>query len=359
MKAAGVVSSSHLQDFDEPWGAAVARGVLPAGSVVVNSRCAVALAPIAAADVWRCGDQVAAVLLSREMDVEELGSGQLELETLAKQGGRAVTVQGRWIEHVWDFLAHLQAMLTEDITALIAGAPHDGKWIPVATSPHSVFTEMGATVEPHVHFDTSAGPVLIRRGATVHAFTRIIGPCVIGAESFASGDKIEGSSIGDKCKVHGEMNGVIFVGHSNKGHDGFVGQSYLGRWVNLGAGTITSNLKNTYGPVRLWTPAGEQDTGLQFVGTFFGDHAKTGIGTMLSTGSVVGAGANIYGSGATPKVIPPFAWGDHPPYSTYRLDKFLEVVRRVMARRHVELSARQARALTASYERRWSVDKQR
>jgi hypothetical protein len=125
--------------------------------------------------------------------------------------------------------------------------------------------------------------------------------------------------------------------------------------VNLGAGTITSNLKNTYGTVQFWTPAGTRDTGLQFLGTFLGDHAKTGIGTSLTTGTLIGAGASIYGSGTTPKVIPPFAWGAEPPYSTYRLDKFLEVATRVMKRRHVELSPSQMKLLSAAYEKRWST----
>ena len=97
------------------------------------------------------------------------------------------------------------------------------------------------------------------------------------------------------CKVRGELSNTIFLGYSNKGHDGFVGHSYLGRWVNLGAGTITSNLKNTYGTVSLWTPDGVRDTGLQFLGTLFGDHVKTGIGLRLTTGTVLGAGANVYG----------------------------------------------------------------
>jgi UDP-N-acetylglucosamine diphosphorylase / glucose-1-phosphate thymidylyltransferase / UDP-N-acetylgalactosamine diphosphorylase / glucosamine-1-phosphate N-acetyltransferase / galactosamine-1-phosphate N-acetyltransferase len=202
-----------------------------------------------------------------------------------------------------------------------------------------------------VYFDTSGGPVLVRKGASIQAFTRIGGPCVIGAESIVGGDKIASCSVGDVCKVHGEVSMSIFLGHANKGHDGFLGHSFLGRWANLGAGTITSNLKNTYGTVQLWTPAGEVDTGQQFLGTLFGDHAKTGIGTSLNTGTVIGAGANVYGSGMPPKMVPPFAWGERAPYSTYRMDKFLEVAQRMMARRHVELSPRQTRLLRSAGER--------
>jgi hypothetical protein len=151
------------------------------------------------------------------------------------------------------------------------------------------------------------------------------------------------------------MSNTIVTGHANKGHDGFVGHSILGRWVNLGAGTITSNLKNTYGTVQLWTPEGVRDTGLQFLGTLFGDHAKTGIGLTLTTGTVIGAGANVYGSRMPPKAVPPFAWGEAEQYADYRADKFLDVAERMMARRHVTLSEGMRRQLSASYAARWTT----
>jgi len=357
MRAAGVVCAPHLADFDEPWGVRAASGTLRAGSILVNSRCAVALQQVAKADVLRCGAEVAAVILPRDVDVQELAGGTVALESLGRGGTKAADVTGRWIGHVWDLIGQLAPMLTEDIAALSGGATRRGAMVGMvgASGKHEVFAEDGATVEPQVFFDTTAGPVLIRRGATVYAFTRIAGPCVVGAESLVGGDKISGSSIGEVCKVHGEMSSSIMLGHANKGHEGFVGHSYLGRWVNLGAGTITSNLKNTYGPVQLWTTGGERDTGQQFLGTFFGDHAKTGINTSLNTGTVMGAGASIYGGALPPHAIPPFAWGDHAPYGAYRLDKFFEVAERAMARRHVELSDRQRRQLTAAYEHRWSV----
>jgi hypothetical protein len=149
-------------------------------------------------------------------------------------------------------------------------------------------------------------------------------------------------------QVHGEISASVVLGHANKGHEGFVGHSYLGRWVNLGAGTTTSNLKNTYGTVSLWTPRGVRDTGAQFLGTLFGDHAKTGIGLRLTTGSVVGAGANVYDT-MPPKAVPPFAWGGGAPYGTYRVDKLLDVTARAMARRKVELDGRGRELLRSAY----------
>ena len=140
------------------------------------------------------------------------------------------------------------------------------------------------------------------------------------------------------------------LGHTNKGHDGFVGHSYMGRWVNLGAGTTTSNLKNTYGTVALWTPDGVRDTGLQFLGTMFGDHAKTGIGLKLNTGTVLGAGANVYDA-MPPKYVPPFSWGGGAPYAAYDADKFVQVAARAMGRRSVALGDDARATLTAAYAR--------
>ena len=357
MKTAGVVTSDHLADFDEPGAAGAVRGTLRKGSLLANSRCAPALSPIAAASSWRCGDRIGAVILDRDVDAAELAAGRLTLDALTPKDGRQATINGTWIEHVWDLIGHLAAMLTSDITALIVAEGQKGSAVPGAPAgPHPAFAEDGAVVEPMVYFDTSAGPVLIRRGATLQAFTRVVGPCVIGRDSIVGVDRVAASSIGDNCRVHGELNTVIVLGHANKAHDGFVGHSYLGRWVNLGAGTITSNLKNTYGTVSLWTPEGVRDTGMQFLGTLFGDHAKTGIGTSLTTGTVIGAGANIYGSVMPPKVVPPFAWGDRAPYSAYRVDKFIDVARRVMERRHVQLSPRQETQLKAAFEGRWAAE---
>jgi UDP-N-acetylglucosamine diphosphorylase / glucose-1-phosphate thymidylyltransferase / UDP-N-acetylgalactosamine diphosphorylase / glucosamine-1-phosphate N-acetyltransferase / galactosamine-1-phosphate N-acetyltransferase len=361
MSASGVVTSPHLSGFDEPWapGARPVTGVIRAGSVLANARCAVALQPTPAGDAWRCAERTAAVVLDRDVEVAELvGDRPPSLDSLGrKSGGRVVPVDGTWIEHVTDLVSHLAALMTADIGALSAVASRTGAALGVVVGgAHSVAAEEGATVEPQVFFDVTHGPVLIRRGATVQAFSRIIGPCVIGSESEVGGDEIRVTSIGDVCKVHGEVGNSVFLGHCNKAHDGYVGSSYLGRWVNLGAGTTTSNLKNTYGNVRFWTPDGERDSGLQFLGTLFGDHVKTGIGTLLPTGAVIGAGANVYGGSLCPKTVAPFSWGDQPPYSTYRMDKFIEVARRVMARRHVELSDGQIRMLESAFERRWSVE---
>jgi UDP-N-acetylglucosamine diphosphorylase/glucosamine-1-phosphate N-acetyltransferase len=202
--------------------------------------------------------------------------------------------------------------------------------------------------------DASAGPVLIRRGATVQAFTRLVGPCIVGEDASVLGGRVTACGIGERVKVSGEISMSILIGHCNKGHDGFVGHSVIGRWANLGAGTVTSNLKNSYGTVSLWTPGGVVDTGLQFLGALIGDHVKTGIGTRLTTGCVLGAGANVFGSTMPPKAVPPFAWGEAPSWDTFALDRFLVVAERVMARRETTLSAGMRAQLSAAHAARWT-----
>jgi hypothetical protein len=137
--------------------------------------------------------------------------------------------------------------------------------------------------------------------------------------------------------VHGELSTTALLGFANKSHYGFVGHSVLGRWVNLGAGTTTSNLKSTYGPVRLQVAGTSLETGHQFLGSLFGDHAKTAVGMMFDAGSVIGAGASVFDDVRAPKYIAPFAWGGS---SSERMDqqKLLDIVERVYPRRHVEVS---------------------
>jgi UDP-N-acetylglucosamine diphosphorylase/glucosamine-1-phosphate N-acetyltransferase len=385
---AGLIAAEHLSEFDEAPG--VVSGTLPAGTILANSRFAPALEVIpwrdspdaddrhehadARAGSWVAEGRVAAVRLSRALPVADFASGSITLESLANAAQPAAPISGWWHDAVWDFLKHLPAVLTDDINRTrnhrFLKARIDAHW-PVPThvtviGDHAVVVQgttpgvehvPPALIEQHVVLDATAGPILIESGVHVHAFSRITGPCRIGRGSTILGGDITGCSIGPVSKIRGEISGSIVLGYSNKGHEGFVGSSYLGRWVNLGAGTTTSNLKNTYGEVSLWTPRGIRPTGMQFLGTLFGDHVKTGIGTLLTTGTVLGAAANVYGAAMPPKAVAPFSWGEGEPYDTYRLDKFLASTEIVMGRRKVPLSARAKRQLSASFEKRWTVDR--
>jgi UDP-N-acetylglucosamine diphosphorylase/glucosamine-1-phosphate N-acetyltransferase len=363
------LAGARHEHFDESYATGAsrpARGTIPAGSIIANSRCAPALPPKAIAltdsrsdaQAWQVGDRIGAVRTGEPVEVNAFDQGALALGDLLPRTARVERLDGWWLDDVWDFLRLLPEQLSRDIASVaerqaahVRGAPPH-----VTTIGGDRVLLLGdATIEPHVVFDTFNGPILVEAGAHVHAFTRINGPCRIGPAVTILGGDISACSIGEVSKVRGEMTNTIIVGHSNKGHDGFVGHSYLGRWVNLGAGTITSNLKNTYGPVSLWTPSGTRDTGMQFLGTLFGDHVKTGIGLRLTTGTVLGAGANVYGN-MPPNVVAPFSWGDAPPYASYRADKFVETAARMMTRRHVELTDRARRHLEAMHAGRWTVD---
>jgi UDP-N-acetylglucosamine diphosphorylase/glucosamine-1-phosphate N-acetyltransferase len=214
---------------------------------------------------------------------------------------------------------------------------HDGAYL---VNTAGVRLGPGSVLKPGAVVDASAGPVIIGSGVEVMPNAVIEGPCFIGRGSrIKIGGKIYGqTSIGPQCKVGGEVECSIILGYVNKQHDGFLGHSYLGRWVNLGADTNTSDLKNNYGAVRVTLEGREIDTGRTFLGSLIGDHAKTGINTMLNTGSAVGVAANVFGGGFPSKSIPAFAWGGFDRESVYRLDDALDVARKVMARRGVEMT---------------------
>lgn len=350
-EALGFVGAPHLGDFDEP-DAPAALAAVPAGTWLVQARFAAALQKAPAAAVLRHEGRCVAVRLARDVSAEALRAPTMSLDALVPDGAAVAEVAGWWLDAPWDVVRHLPAMLAADVPLLakaLKAKPMGGSAV---RGDHRVYVEEGAEVEPYVLLDAHAGPILIRRGAVVQAFTRLVGPAVVGLDSTVFGDRIASVSIGERCKVHGEVSSTVFVGHANKAHDGFVGHSVLGRWVNLGAGTTTSNLKNTYGTVQCWTPTGLADTGMQFLGTLFGDHVKTGIGLQLTTGSVLGAGANVFDA-MPPRVVAPFAWGSHAPYELYALEKFVSVAERMMARRNVPLSAKARRTLEAAHAARW------
>ncbi len=206
------------------------------------------------------------------------------------------------------------------------------------------------------------GPVYLGPGVEVGEGAIIRGRHAFGAHTQVSmGAKLRGdSAFGPYVKVGGEVGNSVIMGYSNKGHEGYLGNSVLGYWCNLGADTNTSNLKNNYTPIKLWhyPSARFRETGLQFCGLMMGDHSKCGINTMFNTGTVVGVSANIFGSGFPRTFIPSFAWGGAAGFSTFRLEKAYEVAERAMNRRKLTLSEGERQILaqvfaqTATY-RRW------
>ena len=204
-----------------------------------------------------------------------------------------------------------------------------------------LFIEEGAQVEFST-INTKTGKIYIGKNAEVMEGCNLRGPIALCEESkFNLGAKIYGATtVGPHCKVGGEVNNIVVFGYSNKGHDGFVGNSVIGEWCNLGADTNSSNLKNNYANVKLWSYRTKlfEDTGLQFAGLIMGDHSKTAINTQLNTGTVIGVASNIFREGFPPNLIENFSWGGFKDDERFKLDKAYEVAEKVMARRKLPLT---------------------
>ena len=202
----------------------------------------------------------------------------------------------------------------------------------------NIFIEEGVSMEAAV-LNSTSGPIYIGKNATVMEGSLIKGPFAICEKStIKMGSKIYGdTTVGPQCKVGGEVSNTVFFANSNKGHDGFIGNSVIGEWCNLGADTNCSNLKNNYAEVKLWNYPKKRftKTGLQFCGLVMGDHSKCSINTMFNTGTVIGVSANIFGAGFPRNFIPSFSWGGSAGFSTYSLSKCYETSRLVMERRNV------------------------
>ncbi len=198
----------------------------------------------------------------------------------------------------------------------------------------------GAWVQAGCVLDVSHGPIMLAAGVQVK-YSQLVGPVFVGPGSVVDGARLRpGVSLGHGCKVGGEVSASIFQSRVNKAHEGFVGHSWAGRWVNFGALATTSNLKNTYGTIRFQQSAQVLvDTGAQFLGSLIGDHTKIGIGQLLNTGSHIGAGCNIFGGGVAPKYVPSFSWGGSAGWAEYRLEECLKTVRATLGRRQAALRA--------------------
>lgn len=246
------------------------------------------------------------------------------------------------IENTWDIFSKNGEALKADFEMLTKG--RQSQTIPKTVqciNANDIFIEKGAKVEM-AFLNASNGPIYIGKNAEIMEACAIRGPFALCENSVLKmGAKIYGpTTVGPYSKVGGEVNNVVIFGYSNKGHDGFLGNSVIGEWCNLGADTNNSNLKNNYAEVRLWdyNTEGFKNTGLQFCGLMMGDHSKCGINTMFNTGTVVGVSANIFGSGFPRNFIPSFSWGGNSGFTTYLTKKAFEVAKIVMARRQIDFT---------------------
>ncbi|WP_430468595.1 GlmU family protein [Winogradskyella ouciana] len=258
------------------------------------------------------------------------------------------------IEHTWDIFSKNGEAIEEDFRLITKD--RKSKPIPATVNtikPENIFIEKGAKLN-FVTLNASSGPIYIGRDAEVMEGSVVRGPFALcNNATLKLATKIYGpTTVGPHSKVGGEVNNSVLFGYSNKGHDGFLGNSVLGEWCNLGADTNNSNLKNNYAEVRLWDyqTGGFARTGLQFCGLMMGDHSKCGINTMFNTGTVVGVSANIFGSGFPRNFVPSFSWGGSKGFVTYKTNKAFEVAEVVMARRKEEFTDKDKAILEHVFE---------
>ena len=283
--------------------------VLRHGERVVGARIAITAAQVALA-----GDDVAARLATSESPSRP--------------------VEARLIERPWQFVEWNAEAIAADLAHLAPGLRGDVHASVVVLGEGRVAVESGARIDPYCVIDARRGPVLVRKRALIASHTLIVGPCVVGEGTQLLGGSVSRSSIGRECRIAGEVEECVWQGFGNKRHHGFLGHSVVGEWVNLGALTSTSDLKNNYGNVRVTVDGREFDTGNPKLGSLIGSHAKTGIGTLLPTGAVIGVGANLFGGGTfTPKSVPSFGWWDGAAMIEHRLDAFSRTAAIALSRR--------------------------
>lgn len=319
--------------------------------VFVNGRCiltpglAKILKKSSTADcVFVMKDEVVAARLGKENLSRLKGrSGGDALDFSSLPNVQRIAVEAELARYPWDLVYANEAVLQTDFGILARrGVTRKGSLHKSAVLLGKKEISIGkkSRIDPGVVLVADNGPILIGNDVHIHAGAVIEGPCFIGDGSIVKiGARIYGNTtIGPACKVGGEIEHAIIHSHSNKQHDGFLGHSYIGQWVNLGAGTTTSNLKNTYGNVKVEMNGTRVDTGKTFLGVIAGDHVKTGINMSLDAGTIVGTSSSIYGSKLPPKSIRPFSWGESGNLTDYAVDKALAVAVKVMARRKVQAS---------------------
>ncbi|UTW62553.1 GlmU family protein [bacterium SCSIO 12741] len=258
------------------------------------------------------------------------------------------------INYPWDLFLNNGAAVKEDFKLLGTPTGADSLRARNQVFGDQIYVEEGAKVQGAI-LNCETGPIYIGKDAEIMEGSVIRGPFALCEHATVKlNAKIYGpTTIGPHSKVGGEISNSIIWGYSNKGHDGFIGNSVLGQWCNLGADTNSSNLKNNYGLVQVWNypKKGYLNSGQQFCGLIMGDHSKTGINTMLNTATVVGVSCNLYGAGFPKKFIPSFTWGGEGKYFEYRVEKAYQTAELVMERRSTELSEEDRRIMKEAYER--------
>ena len=257
------------------------------------------------------------------------------------------------IENIWDIFSDNGREIEADFKLLTKARKSQKISDTNTVIGKHIFIEKGAKISCSI-LNAENGPIYIGKNAEIMEGAIIRGPFVMGENAVLKmGSKIYGpTTLGPHCKVGGEVNNSVFFGYSSKAHDGFLGNSVIGEWCNLGADTNNSNLKNNYAEVKLWNYEMERfkNTGLQFCGLIMGDHSKCGINTMFNTGTVIGVSANLFGSGFPRNFVPSFSWGGASGFQVYKLPKVFEVASKVFERRKLDFDENEQNILSEVYD---------
>ena len=313
------------------------------GNVLPTDELLTKVGELKGTDVLVYEDQIVAGYFEPDEAIETTGRTVIHLPSISQ------------VHYPWDLFSHNGQELRKDFALLTAGRTSwDIVDLHTKTYGDNIFLEEGATVKAAI-LNAENGPIYLGKDSEVQEGALIRGPFALGEHSIVNmGGKMRGdNTIGPYCKVGGEVSNSVFQGFSNKGHDGFLGNSFIGEWCNLGADTNTSNLKNNYTNVKMWDfeRNGFKDTGLQFCGLIMGDHSKCGINTMFNTGTSVGVSSNIFGEGFPRTIIPSFAWGGASGFSTYQTRKAFETAELAMDRRGRKLTDGDRKVLSHIFER--------
>jgi UDP-N-acetylglucosamine diphosphorylase/glucosamine-1-phosphate N-acetyltransferase len=275
----------------------------------------------------------------------------LDGDTVLPPGWSEEQIEVVCLSALWDLPLLLGTELERDLDQRLHDVARSPRLNGVHIQGEHFSTAHGVEIAPGAVIDARPGPVFLHEDVRVEAHTHLVGPAYIGPRSELLGGRITSVAMGPECRVGGEVDTVIFQGFANKRHQGFLGHAAVGEWTNLGALTTNSDLKNNYGPVRVWQDGQEVDSGEAKVGCFLGDHVKTGIGTLITTGCVVGPGSNLFGGGVfTPRFLPGWSWWDGSTTRCHQWDKFLETARIAVSRRDESLSEDQVSALREAFE---------
>ncbi len=303
-------------------------------------------------------------LLALCLKGEDFKKYETEVKTLYKKTSiesilkkvKKTEIKLEFIKYLWDLIRLNSEEIVRDFKRLSKVKKNDFKKGVESSvkiyNPKDVYIGKNGRIDALVVLDARKGPIYIDENVEIQSFTRIEGPSCIGSNSVLLGAKIrEGTSIGPFCRVGGEVENSIFLGYGNKYHDGFLGHSYVGEWVNLGAMTTNSDLKNNYGEIKVVLNGKEIDTGLIKVGSMIGDHVKTGIGTLLNTGMYIGFGSNIFGGGMVKeKFVPSFCWGGVEGFTEYKMEKMIDTAEIVIKRRGVKLTSKEKKLFSILFE---------